>query len=709
MDLSPAQLQMLQQLSPEQKKKLLQAAGGQAGVKGASGPNVSRPRVVKPRPVGMGPAEAEARQIAKPVPEEKQAAAPAAAPPLEKVRSPAQAEREEIRRAFAAFVEESAPLTVSTEGLKQFGYELFAGAPTTFAPATEIPVPPEYVLGPGDELKVQFFGKRTDTLALTVDREGMIVIPDIGPIAVAGMRFDEARALIAEAVKKKLIGVTARVTMGKLRSIRVFVLGDVARPGSYVVSGLATISHALFVSGGVKKTGSLRRIQLKREGKVVATLDLYDLLLHGDTRHDVRLLPQDVIFVPPLGPTVSVAGAVLRPAIYELRHERTLGEVLKLAGGLRPSAYRGKAQIERYDPEDGLVVLDVALDRRGLATRVKNGDVVKVFRKTRYEENSVFLLGNVRRPGKYAWRPGMTVRDLLPDEEALLPETFMDYALIEREEGELREPALYRFRLADALAGRITVALKPHDKVYVFNRARFRRQPYARIEGLVASPGVYEIKKHMRVSDLVLAAGGLLRDAYTEWAELYRTDPETKAVHRLVVRLEQALEGDPKENLALQDLDRLVVHSVWEFKTKDTVAIQGEVHRPGVYPLAEGMRVSDLIVAAGSLTERAYKKSAELTRYQVINGEKRVVARKDINLEKALMHDPEHDLALAPYDRLIVRRIENWRAAEVVHLKGEFRFPGDYPIEEGERLSSVIARAGGFTDEAYLPAAVFLR
>ncbi|MDX8409544.1 MAG: polysaccharide biosynthesis/export family protein, partial [Mariprofundales bacterium] len=183
--------------------------------------------------------------------------------------------------------------------LQQFGYELFAGSPITFAPANDIPVPAEYIIGPGDELKVQLFGRRDDHLSLLVDRDGEVAFPGVGALNVTGMRYAEVRAFIAAQIKEKIIGVSVSITMGKLRSIRVFVLGEVEVPGSYAVSGLSTISNALFYSGGAKKTGSLRKIQLKRQGKVIARIDLYDFLLHGNTAGDQRLLPGDVVFIPP--------------------------------------------------------------------------------------------------------------------------------------------------------------------------------------------------------------------------------------------------------------------------------------------------------------------------------------------------------------------------------------------------------------------------
>ncbi|MGH8236556.1 MAG: polysaccharide biosynthesis/export family protein, partial [Steroidobacteraceae bacterium] len=227
---------------------------------------------------------------------------------------------------------------IGTEALKPFGYDLFSGAPSTFAPATDVPVPAEYVVGPGDRVELQLFGNTKGRYSLVVGRDGRINFPELGPIAVGGRRFEDVRNDLEERVRQQMIGTQASISIGELRSIRVFVLGDALTPGSYTVSGLSTMTNALFVSGGVKKSGSLRNIQLKRNGRTVSTLDLYDLLLKGDTSADQRVLPGDVIFVAPIGATVGLGGEVRRPAIYELKDETTASQLLQLAGGFTPEA-----------------------------------------------------------------------------------------------------------------------------------------------------------------------------------------------------------------------------------------------------------------------------------------------------------------------------------------------------------------------------------
>ena len=801
--LTADQLRMVEQLSAQDKAKLAQQYGVSVP-HGSSKVKVASPQTVKPRAMGTSVIEnssgssADAKLSETAIGQSAQAKAP-----IEKVSGQSGSDKVEVKRAFADFVRESKPLQVNTANLKQFGYDLFAGVPSTFAPATDIPVPAEYVLGPGDELEIQLYGQRSESFTLVVDREGSVAFPDIGPLTLAGMSFAEAKAFLAQQVGDKMVGVSASIGMGKLRSIRIFALGEVERPGSYTVSGLATLSHALFASGGIKKIGSLRHVQLKRQGKVVVTLDLYDFLLKGDTRNDVRLLPGDVVFVPPIGQTVSIAGQVVRPAIYEIRGQLDVADLIKLAGGLLPKAYRDQALLERVNSQGSKSVQSFALKGKGLKTRVHNGDVVKIFSSLDFEENPVLLIGNVKRPGKYAWKTGMVLKDILPDESMLLPETYMDYGLIEREAEGNREPELIRFdvaKLFDTSAEKIQ--LKPRDKVFIFHRSHFRVAPKVEVVGSVKSPGEYALKKNMRILDLILAAGGTTRETSFESAELYRTDAETKKVKMIRFNVGSALRGEPESNLLIQDLDRIVIHSIWEKEHRKFVTIQGEVKKPNQYPLGEGMKVSDLIFAAGGLTrdvllediqiyrmddqskeitlitvnlpklldgeadhdiklqdldrvvvhsiwerkvrfnvkvsgevkkpgvynyadtgmriadlifaaggltEKALVGKAEVTRYKVVDGQARESFHFDVDLAAALKGDEKANILLQPYDVVTIRQLSNWRAAEHVVLSGEFKFNGSYPIEDGEKLSDLIKRSGGFTDKAYLKAAVFTR
>jgi protein involved in polysaccharide export with SLBB domain len=275
--------------------------------------------------------------------------------------------------------------------------------------------------------------------ALVVSREGAINLSGIGPINIGGLTFVEARDVITQRINEQMIGVRSSITVGELRSIQIFVLGDVDRPGSYTVSGLSTMTNALFVSGGVKEIGSLRRIELKRDGSTVSTLDLYDLLLRGDTSDDARLLPGDAIFVPPIGDTIVVDGSVRRPAIYELNGEATAAEVIELAGGLRPTANATTTKIERIVSGRGTSVRDIDLNTAtGRAEPVRDGDVLRVPTNLELIEDAIRLVGNAQQPGLYEWRDGMRIVDLIPSPERLKPLSDLNYVLVCRLRGVSR-------------------------------------------------------------------------------------------------------------------------------------------------------------------------------------------------------------------------------------------------------------------------------
>ncbi|MGB2272601.1 MAG: polysaccharide biosynthesis/export family protein, partial [Pseudomonadales bacterium] len=367
-----------------------------------------------------------------------------------------------------------------SQNLKPFGYELFEGAPSSFMPATDIPIPSEYVIGPGDNIIVQYYGKENSSYALTVNREGEIQFPKLGPIVVAGLSFADVKALIGDTIKEQMIGVKASVTMGALRSIRIFILGAAELPGSYTVGSLSTMTNALFASGGIAKMGSLRNIQLKRGGQLITRLDLYDLLLKGDTSGDARLLPGDVIFIPPIGKTVGVGGEVRRPAIYELDNEKRMQDVIDLAGGFLPTAYPQVSRIERINERGERTLVDVDLkSRQGKNVTIKDADIVQVYSVLDTIENVVMLEGHVKRPGGLAWREGLHFTDIIKDADALLPNPDLNAAIIVRELQPTRQIKIKFFSPATAFASPRSNSdplLSPRDKIIVFDYSSDRAE-----------------------------------------------------------------------------------------------------------------------------------------------------------------------------------------------------------------------------------------
>ena len=529
---------------------------------------------------------------------------------------------------------------IEAEGLKPFGYDLFAGVPSTFAPVTDVPVPTEYVIGPGDRIEVQLIGNSKGRYSLTVNRNGQIMFPELGPVTVAGMRFEELKSRIESRVSEQMIGTQAVVSMGDLRSIRVFVLGEAERPGSYTVSGLATITNALFASGGVRTIGSLRDIQLKRGGQVVARMDLYDLLLRGDTSGDARLQPGDVIFIPPIGTTAGVAGAIRRPAIYEFKGESTAADLLYLGGGLTPDADAKLAKIERISDRRDRIVVDVDLSTGpGRTTRLQSGDVMSIPSVRPTYANSVQLRGHVYRPSGFQYRSGMRLTDVLPNVDELKPNADPHYVLIRRELPGTRQVVVISADVEQAWHSPNDDAnplLSPRDQIIVFDSEAGRDQYLApvleelklqstsgapsqvvKITGLVRAEGDYPLEPNMTVSDLVRAGGGLSEEAYGGEAELARydvLDGVTRQTEVMKIDLSKALAGDPAADVVLQPFDTLVVKQISEWGDQEFVRLDGEVRFPGVYPIARGETMRSLIARAGGLTNLAYPAGAVFTR-----------------------------------------------------------------------------------------------
>jgi protein involved in polysaccharide export with SLBB domain len=533
------------------------------------------------------------------------------------------------------------PLDVQgTDALKPFGYDLFREDADRMKPAMNVPVPAEYVVGPGDMLEVQTYGKEAGRYTLEVGRDGKIDFPELGPIAVAGQRFEAVRRLIEQRVRDQLIGVEVSVSMGELRGIQIFVLGDAERPGSYTVSGLSTITNALLESGGVKPIGSLRDVQLKRNGVIVRRLDLYDVLLNGDTSNDVRLLPGDVIFIPPVGRTAGIEGEVRRPAIYEIKGEGSAEDLLYLSGGLVPEADPRLVRLTRIDDGRRRTIVDLDLtapsDR---AARLQTGDVLRVFPIRPTLENAVALEGHVFRPGPSQYRPGLRLSDVIGSADELRPNADLGYVLIRRESGPGRMVEALSADLGAALRAPGSEAdplLQTRDRIIVFDREGGRERvvepilldlqrqgtPDAPVQtvsifGSVRAPGRYPLELGMTIADLVRAGGGLRDAAYEARAELTRESIEGGNLRRtevIEIDLGVALRGDSSADVHLSPYDYLSIKEVPEWEKQGVVQVQGEVRFPGGYPIRRGETLKSVIDRAGGLTSFAFPEGSVFVR-----------------------------------------------------------------------------------------------
>jgi protein involved in polysaccharide export with SLBB domain len=554
------------------------------------------------------------------------------------------------------------PLTKSgTAALKPFGYDLFQRAPSTFAPVTNVPVPADYVVGPGDQFQVQLYGTQSRNFILEVGRDGRVSLPEIGPLNVGGQRFTQAKDLIEARVARQIVGTRASVSMGDTRAIRIFVLGEATRPGSYTISGLGTITSALFAAGGVKPIGSLRNVTLKRQGSIVRTLDLYDMLIRGDTTDDTKLLPGDVIFVPPVGPTVSVEGEVRRPAIYEQKGPMTVAEVIGLAGGLTPEADTVSAMLTRIDAQQHRVVLQVDPSTAAAkTTQVQNGDLLRVTRLRPTLDSGIVVQGHVFTSGNFAYRDGLRLADVIHSVDELQPNADIHYLLIRRELPPDRRVTVLSADLAKALSepgSAANLQLMPRDRITVFDLESGRDrviQPVldelrlqsnlakptqvVRVDGRVKVPGAYPLESGMRISDLIRAGGSLQDAAYGSSAELIRFDAtsgESRRTDLINVDLAGVLRGDPKADLLLQPFDLLSIKELPQWGGQESVTLRGEVRFPGQYAVKRGETLKSVIQRAGGLTEYAFAEGSVFTREEL---RKREQEQLD-SLAERMQHD----------------------------------------------------------------------
>lgn len=512
--------------------------------------------------------------------------------------------------------------------LQRFGASLFRnGTGNSDLLPIDLPAGPDYVLGPGDGLFINLWGSVSQRFKVTVDRGGQIALPEAGAVMVAGQTVAAAQQQIQQALSGQFKNARIDISLTRLRTVRVYVVGDVAQPGAYDLSSLSTALNALFAARGSTPQGSLRVVRHFRGSQLVREIDLYDLILKGMLVDLDRLQPGDSILVPPSGAQISVAGMVRRPAIYELRNEKGLAEVLDLAGGLLVSAALRQIKVERIEAHEKRVMLSVNVpdnaDANPEALRealgnfpVQDGDRVTVLPILPYSDSTIYLEGHVFRPGKYSYHAGMEIAEVLRSYQDLLPEPAEHAEIIRLTPPDYR-PRVIDFHLSDVLGGEDPIVLEAFDTIHIFGR--------------------YEI------------------DA-------------------------------PK------------------------VSIYGEVLRPGDYPLSQGMTASGLVRMAGGFKRSAVTNEADITSYVVQDGEKVRIQHATLAIAKALAGDSGADFVLKANDVLTIRQLSGWKdVGTSIIVKGEVLYPGTYGIEEGEKLSTLLKRAGGFRSMAYPEGAVLER
>ena len=602
----------------------------------------------------------------------------------------------------------------------RFGMEVFEnGAHDPQLIPMDLPAGPDYVVGPGDGLAINLWGGASQRLYRTVDREGRVSLPEVGPLLVSGKSLADVQQSVQHVLRGQFRDISADVSLSRLRTIRVYVVGDVTNPGAYDISSLSTPLNALFSAGGPTSRGSLRIVKHYRGNDLVQLVDLYDLLLHGVKANIDRLENGDTVLVPPIGPQVTLEGMVRRPAIYELKDEQDLDSVLNLAGGLLPTAALEHIEIQRtvrYQKES-MISLELpegenesALTKALASFPVHDGDRIRIFPIAQYNQDAVYLEGHVDRPGRYSYHSGMRVTDLISSYKELLPEPASQYAEIIRLNSPDFHPSVVGFNLADALADpSASPLLDPLDTIRIFSKFDFENPPTVSVLGNVRAPGTYRTSGEIRLSDAVHLAGGVSSDAQLGDAQVFRYLPDGK-LKIFSVSLSAALAGNPSENILLAPRDRLLVHSNPAENQPAVVYLRGEVEKPGRYPLTSNMTIADLIRVGGGLNPSADAEVGDLTRYQWVGQANLSGQHESIEIRAALSSDPKSNVTLSNGDVLTIRQLPGWDdlgASIVVH--GEVQHPGTYGIRPGERLSSIVQRAGGFSAQAYPYGAILQR
>ena len=577
-----------------------------------------------------------------------------------------------------------------------YGLSLFENVPTTFAPVDRVPVTADYVLGPGDELLIRAWGQIDLNVHTRIDRNGSIFVPKVGNLNVAGLKYAQVEEFLKSHIGRIYQNFDLNVSMGELRSIDVYVVGQARSPGRYTVSSLSTLANAIFASGGPSPTGSMRHIQLKRGAVVITDFDLYDLLLNGDKSKDVLLLPEDVIYVSPVGPQIAMGGQVNVPAIYELKETTDLTEALRLAGGLSTTASGGKVFVEHIENRQMHSVEQVSLDAAGLAHPIKNGDVVNVTLISPRFENAVTLRGNVAQPGRYPWHEGMRISDLIPNREFLItaeywkqqnavalqaqeskgrvssttnevrrnaPEINWDYAVVQRMSTQDLSTQLLPFNLGKAILNHddtSNVVLQPGDIVTVFSQADLRvpenkQTKLVRLDGEFEAAGIYRAQSGQRLRDLVLQAGGLTPSAYLYGAEFTRESARVEQQTRLDMMIAQ---------------------------TEQQVARQAA-------QLAQNARNSDEAAAARAALEA---QRASLDKLRQLRADGRIVLNLHPNDQSV---DTIPDITIEDGDQFFVpsRPI-------VVNVVGDVYNQGSFIQQPGKTVSTYLRNAGGPTRDA---------
>jgi len=627
--------------------------------------------------------------------------------------------------------------------LQQFGYDIFPKMPITLT-FQNIPVGPDYVIGPADNIVIYMWGNINQVLSLTVDRDGKIILPEAGVVYVWGKKFSEAKELITNALKAHYSGISVEVSLGALRTFPIYVMGKVVNPGIYRITPLINPLQALTLAGGVKKTGSLRRVKILKATGEKIDLDLYRLLVEGDQLENVVLEGGDIIFVPPIGNVAGICGSVMRPAIYELRNKESLIDLVELAGGLLPTAFIYRVQVERVVKGERRSVFDLEFKsvedfkRKGHDFIIKNGDLVIISTILPGKWNYVAIEGNVYKPGDYELKENWRVKDLIDAALGIKKGTYLENAEIYRYLGKGRRK-LITFNLGRLLDGDSTqnIPLEQWDVVRIFSEDEVLPKDSVTVIGAVRRPGAYQILENMTLKDLLFKAGNLLPEAESSNVELYRwVDNHTTRLEKIDLRDPQTLSMPVRRN------DIVYVRFKPAYFEMKRVYLGGEVNYPGWYSIRKGETLKDLLERAGGLKEDAFMEGLVFVRKYVKQTELEGNARFISNLRAELLKQstPVADFtqseqfpidwkAYYDYQKELITTLTsifqlgriladfkdtiNWTIKledgdsiyippipHTVQVIGAVCNPGAIQFEEGKDVNYYVQAVGGFTKDA---------
>ena len=630
------------------------------------------------------------------------------------------------------------PTKLSEETLKYFGYDYFVDQPDTFALLDSVPIPPDYIIGPNDNIKIILYGNKNKEHDLKVTRDGDIFIPEIGPLYVSGLTFDNLKSLVQETINSQMIGTQVSITLGSLRSINVFVLGAARKPGMYSISALSTLTNAIFKSGGIDISGSLRNIKLKRNGATISNFDFYDLLLNGDTSKDTRMMQGDVVFIEPIGKTSGIKGLVNRPAIYELNKNENLGHLLKYSGGLKPKANLKKAEITRINSSENsfdLVSIDLSLSDSN-QIEVKNGDVISVYPVVDKMQNAVLISGHAQEPGFYPWNQGMMIRDIFKSPDDLLEMTDLNYVLIKRKDPSSKDYNFLQVDLEDLFnndSSENNIELLDQDEIlflpsllspeiittkliedkYIFDPETNQMVPENEWNSMTyLRKSLIENEDQESQPNLNFSENNSVNNAednkYYEYSIYdYCTIPEDVARNVLLANSDNNVK---KMDLAMditkicrqQQLDPFIELIRRDNSTNklNLISIFGSVHFPGTYPFTKNMTLLHSIQAAGGPKNGTYNAEIELSS---INN----IGKQFSTVNKLSSMKDSENVFLDKMDTITLKQMST--ELKSVLITGEVFFPGNYPISENQTLTELIKRAGGLTEFASPAAANFQR